>query len=314
MGAQASSEVDIKQSIKTAINNTSVYNENRKTINKSTSSETTNQVNNCSQSTLTDQDITLKGLHLKKGLTLNVTQDTKVRAQYSCVQTTTVKNTIATKIATKITTDLKNKYDNTVLNKMVADAVANAKAAGLFAGAHSGVKVDQETDTKLNNYSITNIKDFVENIVTANISTDIYDTCVQNTTNSQKVTLLDLIVDGATDLTINQSIDDKVFASCVQKSQITNNILNDLAVIGGIMKKDEFKNSVKNADKAKAKADAAATGPFAEFFKQFGKIFGQFASIAKWLGIGAGVLSLSSCCLIIFIVVIFLILHFKNHE
>lgn len=312
MGTTASSTSKISQKNETTIVNRSdieIINEN---ISENITNTVTNASKQCSAHTLGDQRIEIENIEAEGDINItDINQEQDAALDFSCFQSSTVRNEAATNMVDTVMNALQNNFTAEILDQMDAKASATAKSEALSQPASANSEVEQVnvyTQVNENRKSIQNrIKKSVEN----NFKTEDLQKCVASVQNNQNVTIKDLKSrSGNVNIrAVSQKQATKAIASCIQKSDLGNKIATDLKNDIGL-EVDES-NSVKKTFTATATAESTAesTG-LATVFDSIGGMIGNILA-----GLGLAMLAPLAipisiaccvCCCIIIIAIVFM--------
>lgn len=310
----SSSKSKVHQERNTFVTNRSDINILNEKINNTIVNTTVQNVKNCSASLVNNQRLKIIGVVAGEDIIISNQQIQEGMMDFSCVQTDEVKNDVAKQMIDQIMQQLQSTVDTSVIDKL--NAVADSKSSqdwGAFpwGGADSKSNVKQIVNTNINNMTSKNIQNVVKNAVESNFTSATYNDCLSTVINNQEFEARDLQTGRTVRITNQQEQSAKLFAKCVQNSNIANSITDNITNFFGLDVKEDTKNSTDATVSGESTSEAVSTGLFqgvADMFRGVGDMFGGlFSSILPNFG---GVASLSSpissicCCLIIILIVV----------
>lgn len=287
------------------------------TSNSAIVNSTIENVKKCSSTLLQTQSIRIIGLTSGGDITINSDQVQAGMLNFACAQEDTVHNEVKSELVNEIMNQLENSVDNSVLTDL--GAIANSKSTnewGSFpwGGADSESDIDQTINTEISTSMNKDIQNVVKLAVETNFTNKNYSECLNKVILQQEFLAQNLTSGGNITLTANQSQSSKVFAQCVQDTNISNFITQNIVDFLGVEVRENVKNDTTSILDAESYAEGLNQGPLSAVGNLVGGVldtllgplnalFGDFASIWSVLGgvIGLGC-SLCCCCVILIII------------
>lgn len=308
------STANINQTFNNKMYNRDTLNIANTAINEQIIKTTVDSVKKCTNTTLTEQQITISGINTDGNFIFDSTQAAEIVVDFSCIQKDTVKNEIANKIINDITGNIKSNMDTDLINDMTAHAESESKSDSFsfpWGGSSSNSNVNQIVQNNIVNVQEKDIKNIVKAVTDINFSQSFFNGCVNKVIAKQDVKLSDIKAGGNVTINIDQKLLIKTFTDCVQDAQVGTRIMEDFAYMTGFDVEGGFKSTAKSATDAESKSAAETTG-LAELVKSFGDllggilggIFAPFSAITY--GPAIAISSSVCCCCFIFIIIILL--------
>jgi len=225
------------------------------------------------------QSVNWKNVNIKGDWNMNVNQSQAAALTFNCLQSSTVRNSAASDIITKLTNNIASSATSEALALLDANAKSAAKQGfGGIGKSSSDTNVNTISNFKSENETHMDIENLVKNIVQNNFTSEDLQTCLSQANSSQNITMQEINVGGNAVLALNQEQASTVVTNCIQESNISNNIINNVMSELGV-KIDNESIAVSKAEAtavAESKAETQGVGDaVGDVFRGMGQGFGE---------------------------------------
>lgn len=255
------SKTNITQVNDTLTVNQNSFNSKVEQLNKQVSDTVISDAKKCSASINNNQVISVSGLTVKGDLDLRTSQKSRAALSFSCVQSTSVRQSAGSQMIANITDDIANSADNQILQKL--DAAAKSAAEQQFLGigqAKTDTNINTTNISKTINQSAVNISKLVQNVVENKFKSDTVSNCVSELKTDQNVAAKDITVGGKATLVFEQDAAAESVTSCIQNSGIGSDIMNSVAAELGVKVVNENTTATTQENKASSESTAKNKG------------------------------------------------------
>lgn len=262
MGSSNSKAVSVNNNNQTIVNKNAINFLNQQ-ISETISKTTINNSAKCMSSVNQSQVLDLSGC--EAGQDINVTNvDMKQVAvvDFSCIQVSSIQNTVAQEIMSEIMGQIKANTDATSLNSMDAAAAAAATTGTLAAGTSDA------DSTSVNNFNLqvrtdntTNIQNIIKTSINNEFNVEDVQNCINQIDQEQKINLSrckagnNINVSG---IKMEQGITST--AKCVQEKNVAQKIIDNAVSRLGVIIEAETKSKAEVTMKATSESTAATEG------------------------------------------------------
>lgn len=278
------SQTSIKQVNDTLTVNQNSFNSSVKQLNKNISESTMNDAKSCSAKANSNQTITVTDFTTKNNFKFSAKQGSDTAVMLTCVQTDNVVQTAGSQMIANITDDIVNASDNQILQQLEAKAKSQAdQQFGAIGQAKTSTNIDTTNISKTINQSAINIAKLVENVVENKFTKNTVSDCIASINTNQDIGFSNVTVGNDTEIALEQNAVSEAMADCIQKTEVSNNILNKVASELGVKIVNSNKNVTDQENRASSESSAKSTG----IFQSIGQMWsGIITSILGEGGIG----------------------------
>lgn len=303
------SQSSVYQENNTNVVNQSTINSLSETLNSTTVNTVINNVKQCSAAILNNQTVVFEGIKSAGNIDINVAQNQSAWLDFTCAQTDAVKNDVVAQLVSTIQQNMKSNIDTATLNNL--QAIAAAKSTQDFGsfpwgGPSSNSNTTQKINTYISNNQTTNLQTVLQNSVYASFTNSNYDSCIASLVNNQEVTAKNITTGGTLTFTVNQTQSAQLLTSCIQNSNISNRALNDMTSFLGIKVAQDTTTKTNNTSSGTATSTSDNKG-VGSLLPDFSSLFSGLSGMFSGLG-GVVVFSSFSCCLMLCLLIVFLVL------
>jgi hypothetical protein len=290
----------------TNINNTVIdqqdFNNTNKQLMEASVDVLLKNANKCSSSVNQNNSCTLNNLKASGPVVIGSgsSQTNKASVNFSCIQSTKASSEMATAMMQRVGSELDATNGANLANSVKA-AVTNSTKSGFLGGAHSSTA----DNTNINNMSLTQIKQNVENIFEKNLknnfSSETVNECIGKTEQSNKTSASDVLSGESITANCSQTNSVEQVSKCEQLNSAINKTLQETAQELGFKVATANETSTSNETKTEIKSETIGTGPIQDLTGLFNS-FGAFLGLAS-LGLdGPYIMSCCVCCCCILLI------------
>lgn len=282
----SSSKSEAKQKITNNVINKSVLDVLNSTIIDTIVAVTVENVKQCSASLIQRQNIKFGNLKAKGPININTSQTMDGMLNFACAQNDTVVNDITNSIISQVMGEINNKIDTQSINDL--DAKANSKSTAdflsMFGNSSSDAKTNQKIKNNIENTSKRTIKNVVEYSTNVNFTNKNLSTCLAKVVALQNFEVGNVeSTESSISFTNDQKMSVQVFAQCVQSSNISNKIIQNMTNFLGLTIKDDTKTGLNNTVVGESIATALSNGPLGSIGTLFSNMFGPLTDLLSSL-------------------------------
>lgn len=275
-----------KQTVKNNIINKSILDVLNRTIIDTIVDVTVENVKQCSASLIQRQNIKFGNLRAKGPININTSQTMDGMLNFACVQKDTVVNDIVNSIISQVMGEINSKIDNQSINDL--DAKANSKATNdwlsTFGKSKSNSEVDQKIENDIQNISERTLKNVVEFSTKINFTNKNLSTCLAKVVALQNFEVGNVTsTESSITFTNDQKMAVQVYAQCVQSSNVSNKIVQDMTNFLGLTIKDDTRTGLNNTVVGESIATALSNGPLGSIGTLFSNMFGPLTDLLSSL-------------------------------
>lgn len=261
------------------------------------------QAASCSGGAFSEQDVNMSDLQAAEDINLNVNQKAKVLLNFSCVNSSDIKDTVSSSMVNDMMASLKASSDQSAINKMAGASTAESSSGFgsiLSAPANSDSNVTMNNTYKSLSEKTQNITNIVSNTITKTFSADDVKNCISQVSSKQNVKLTNLRAGQNITGVITQDNAIEAISSCLNQSGVAN------AVTTGVLNKlgVEVVNSTTQASKNDASGNSSAVAKSSGLDDLIKSMFSGFSGIFGALTSSPGLSVVSSIVCVIVIIII----------
>ena len=279
----SSSKSSLYQEQNNTVINRSTLNFLNKQLNDTIVNTTIENVKSCSASIVQNNKATLQNLEIKGDFYMTINQAQSSALDFSCVQKSDVKNEIVSKLINQIKSQFENNIDTSILNQLSAEVKTKSDTDW---GSMPWGSSDAETDTKqiVNNRVINDTDKNIENVIAtrveANYTQKANDSCAAKVINNNDATFKNITVGKDWHVSLDQEQAAKVYAQCVQDSQTSNKITEDILSFLDVKVKEDTNTQTDTKLDTIAETTAKKSGPLGFLGDLFGLSQGATMAIS----------------------------------
>lgn len=191
----------------------------------------------CSNSTVLQNVIDFSDSIIKGDFTLdNVKLDQDSLTTLNCVQASTARIDVATSLISSIMEEFNTNTSNNLLTELESTAEAQASLGFLdFGNTQSSSKTNTTVNTKVLNENTKNLQNLVENAVSANVTEEDMQECINKVNMIQGIDASGAIIGGSVDISNYESAQVSTNVSeCIQNSNMVSSTTQDIVSALGI--------------------------------------------------------------------------------
>lgn len=262
MGANASS-INNQKYDNTVINRNdlTVMNE---VLNNYTTSTIMSNAAACSAGITQMQVIDMSGASVAGDFNANIDQEQSAALSFECIQTANISSDIANGILDKMLNAISSSFDNSVLDKINAQSTAESTSGFLstdIAGqTNSTVNIDYKNTTL--SESRKNISNIVKNSISNNLDMKNIQDCINQIKQQQTVNFSNMNIGGNATIGIKQNQATQMVSKCVQNSNFTNKIINQVVKDLGLTIDEQSKTAKTTDVTAETSVSKTSSGIF----------------------------------------------------
>uniref|UniRef100_A0A6C0EAH0 Uncharacterized protein n=1 Tax=viral metagenome TaxID=1070528 RepID=A0A6C0EAH0_9ZZZZ len=270
-------------------------------INDYTANTIMKNASSCSGSLTQMQDIDWSGTSVAGDFNFTADQNQTGAINFDCIQTANMTSDVANEVLNKMLQTLHTSYDKNIIDQLDASASTKSKSGvGSFdtSKTSSDVSIDYKyTDIQNTSKNITNV---VKNAITNNLDLTNIQDCITNTKQIQQASFKNLNVGGNVVAAVKQSQAADMVAKCVQNSNFSNKIVNQVVSDLGLQQSDQSSLTKSTSISAEAKSERIAEGYLDGWANIASAVVGPLAGL---FGLGSmawcGMILCCICCCIL---------------
>lgn len=251
----------------------------------------------CSSNILQTSKITIRNIEAKGDVDLTTSSKQQAYLDFSCINTTQVRNDIANEMIGQMMSSIENNNSVDVLSKM--NAVADAKAkqgAGAailnpFSSTNSQSDVEQIKNYQQHTKNNTKIENIVKNAVEVGFTSENLSSCISQIQQSAEYQAENIKAGGNIKLIHSAEQGAQSFTNCVNETNVGNQVVSKLMNYFDIKTKSDTETKVKTESGGVAETSSYSAGlddVIASIGTAIGNIFGGiFGGIFEALGLTA---------------------------
>jgi hypothetical protein len=298
------------QTLATIESNTMIIDENtlnalNKTVSDVGMKTVIENAKSCAGSSVQRQDGEYGNINISGGSKVTLLQEQISNLNFSCIQDDTIQADIVQKMADTLNQQIKAQMSAALQNKLNADVKTKSQSDFLSLAAPTGTT---SANQKISNYvkksNNVNIH-VIQNSVYSQFTSKNVSECIVKNIQEQKQKVGNINVSNKSEFDASQIQTANTISSCIQKANIAQRVVSDLAKVANLDVSYKSSTTAKNDASVKAETDAKATGPLqglSDLAQGIGKGIGNiFGGVFDGL---YGLMSLiiyssSSCCVCI---------------
>ena len=261
MGATQSNSNIHQEQNQTVINQSTVNIVNQQ-LNSMVANAVIKDAQNCSAALGLSQNIELENISVEGDIVINSNQTQQATVNFDCVQASTVRNEVANEMISQIMAQLETSTSADILNQL--DTLADQKTSSELGGSpftQSSSNVEGIQNYVQVSQTNKNIENVVKNAIEVSFTSDTLKECINKVIASQNFKAKGLTSSkGGAVLTINQDQAATMIASCIQNSDVGNQITNKVLGYLDITTKDDSQTKIEASNTASVTQSTTSKG------------------------------------------------------
>ena len=257
------------QSSNTATNineNTFITNDTVNLLNKNLNEVATNTIVNTNQNCVSNKTIdltqTFNRCKIKGSVNLNGTQKTVSFIDLGCIQKTNTQSHVGQAMMQEMMTDLQSKFKLKALNDMNTKAEAKSDVDLFSSNSSSSNEVNNINKLTSVSNNFKNIQNVLASAINSNFKAENIQNCIANKAVKQNLNMNDCEVIGDLNNDLEQYDGSKELLDCVNSSESSNNIIQNIISNLGIKTENNTDYAVSNSMKNDLSASSKSNGLF----------------------------------------------------